>query len=288
MGHGLTGKNQIVLGAATMGQLHKQLGDTVAMRYAPTLPRHAIVLKIVGVATMPAIGIAEGLHSSMGVGAIVPGDNGGVTEQLGPQAYPGCNGPNMVFLTTRQGSQSAAAHVAAQQLASSASLVLAKEPNDNPTCDGYQASVLAVQRPAQITNYRSMGLTPLLLAIALAAGATIALGFTLVASVRRRRHELAVLKVIGFRPRELQWSVLCQAGIVAVVGIAVGVPLGVALGRWLWTLFANEIGAVPLPVVPVFSVVVACLTALALAIALSAVPGRIAARTPAATALTPE
>jgi hypothetical protein len=66
------------------------------------------------------------------------------------------------------------------------------------------------------------------------------------------------------------------------------VPLGLALGRWLWTLFADEIGAVPAPVVPVLSVVVACLVALVLAVGLSAVPGRIAARTPAATALTPE
>jgi hypothetical protein len=86
-GHGLTGKNQIVLGAATMAQLHKQIGDTVAMRYVPNLPRRAILLKIVGVATMPAIGIAEGLHSSMGIGAVVPVDNGQVTEQVGPLGY---------------------------------------------------------------------------------------------------------------------------------------------------------------------------------------------------------
>jgi hypothetical protein len=286
-GHGLNGKSQIVLGAATMAQLHKRIGDTVAMRFVPNFPPRAIPLKIVGVATMPAIGIAEGLHSSMGIGAVVPVDNGQVTEQVGPQGYQGCVGPNMVFLRATGGAEPATAYRAAQRLASSASAVLAKEPT-NGVCGGYQASVLAVQRPAQITNYRSMGLTPLLLAIALAAGATVALGFTLVASVRRRRHELAVLKAIGFRPRELQWSILCQACIVAMIGIAVGVPLGVALGRWLWTLFAEEIGAVPAPVVPVFSVVVACLAALTLAIALSAVPGRIAARTPAATALSPE
>jgi hypothetical protein len=286
-GHGLNGKSQIVLGAATMAQLHKHLGDTIAMRFVPGFPPRAIPLKIVGVATMPAIGIAEGLHSSMGVGAVVPVDNGQVTEQLGPLGYEGCEGPNMVLLRATGAAGPATAYRAAQRLASSASDVLAKEPTDG-SCGGYQTSVLAVQRPAQITNYRSMGLTPLLLAIGLAAGATIALGLTLVASVRRRRHELAVLKAIGFRPRELQWSVLCQAGIVAVVGIVVGVPLGVALGRWLWILFAEGIGAVPAPVVPVFSVVVACITALAVAIALSAVPGRIAARTPAATALSPE
>ena len=287
-GHGLEGKNQIVLGASTMAQLHKQLGDTVAMRYVPGFPPKAIQLTIVGVATMPAIGIAEGLHTSMGVGAIVPADNGRLTEMFGPQGYPGCNGPNMVLLTSDGRASSVAVQRAAQDLATTASQVLAKEPTNSQNCDGYQASVLAVQRPAQIVNYRSMGLTPLLLAIALAAGATIALGFTLIASVRRRRHELAILKAIGFTPGQLQWSVGWQAGIVAVVGIVVGVPLGLALGRWLWTLFADEIGAVPAPVVPVFSVVVACVIAIVLAIALSAVPGRIAARTPAATALNPE
>jgi hypothetical protein len=287
-GHALEGKNQIVLGAATMAQLHKQLGDTVAMRYVPKFPPKAIRLKIVGVATMPAIGIAEGLHTSMGVGAVVPADNGAVTEMLGPDAYPGCNGPNMVFLRARGATNPAAAQLAAERLASTASRVLAKEPASNGTCYGYQATVLSVQRPAQIVNYRSIGLTPLLLALALALGATVALGLTLIASVRRRRRELAILKAIGFRPRQLQASVLWQAGIVAVVGIVIGVPLGLALGRWLWTLFAQEIGAVPAPVIPFLSIVVAALVALALAVGLSAVPGRIAARTPVVTALTAE
>jgi ABC-type lipoprotein release transport system permease subunit len=285
-GHGLEGRNQIVLGAATMADLHKQLGDTVSMRYAPTLPRKAIRLKIVGVATMPAIGIAEGLHSSMGIGAIVPDDNGPVTEHLGPLGYPGCNGPNMVLLRADSGGPAVADH-AARHLAAAANQVLANEPS-NGNCGGNQASVLAVQRPAQIVNYRSMGFTPLLLAVALAAGATIALGLTLVASVRRRRHELAILKAIGFTPRQLQLSVLFQGTLVALVGILVGVPLGAALGRWLWTLFADQIGAVPAPVVPVASVVVASLVALVLAIGLSAIPGRIAARTPAVTALSAE
>lgn len=285
-GHGLEGRDQIVLGAATMAELHKQLGDTVSMRYAPTLPRIAIRLRVVGVATMPAIGIAEGLHSSMGIGAVVPADNGKVTEHLGPQGYPGCNGPNMVLLRADRGGP-AVAHHAARQLASAASRVLASEPSNGP-CGGNDASVLAVQRPAQIVNYRSMGLTPLLLAIALAAGATVALGLTLVASVRRRRRELAILKAIGLTPAQLQLSVLSQATIVALVGILVGVPLGAALGRWLWTLFANQIGAVPYPVVPIWSIVLASLVALALAVGLSAIPGRIAARTPAVAALNAE
>jgi putative ABC transport system permease protein len=286
-GHAVDGKNQIVLGAATLAQLHKRVGDTVRMRFVPTLPPRPIPLRIVGVATMPAIGIAEGLHSSMGTGAVVAADNGRVTESLGPQGYPGCNGPNMVFVRATDPSAPATAQRAAQQLATSASRVLAGEPAST-SCGGYQATVLSVQRPAQIVDYRSMGLTPLVLAIALAAGATIALGLTLMASVRWRRHELAILKAMGFTPRQLRSSVLWQAGIVAAVGIIVGVPLGVAAGRSLWTLFAQEIGVVPAPIVPFGPLTIAATLALALALGLSAVPATIAARTPAVTVLAPE
>ena len=116
-GHGLSTKHQIVLGAATLAQLHKRIGDTVDLRYVPAYPRRPIRLTIVGVATMPAIGIAEGLHTSMGVGASVPADAGPVTESLGPQGYdPSCNGPNMVFLRVRGGQGAPQGLAAAERL----------------------------------------------------------------------------------------------------------------------------------------------------------------------------
>ena len=72
-------------------------------------------------------------------------------------------------------------------------------------------------------------------------------GWRSLASVRRRRGDLALLKMLGFTQRQLASAIAWQASIAAVVGIVVGIPLGVALGRWLWTLFAQEIGAVPAP-----------------------------------------
>ena len=63
-----------------------------------------------------------------------------------------------------------------------------------------------------------------------------------------------------------------------------GVPLGIVFGRFLWNLFAHEIDAVPVPSVPVFSVILIALGALALANIVAAVPGRIAARTPTSSA----
>jgi hypothetical protein len=72
------------------------------------------------------------------------------------------------------------------------------------------------------------------------------------------------------------------------IGTIVGAPLGVALGRWLWELFAREIDAVPDPSVPVLPVLLVALGALVLANLVAAVPGRIAARTPANLALRAE
>ncbi len=283
-GHGLDGPGQVVLGAMTLAELHKNIGDTIELRYTPAFPPRPIRLRIVGVATLPAIGIAESLHTSMSVGAIVPADNGVLTEKLGPQAYPGCNGPNMVFIRVRGGPGSPRGLKAAQRLAASANAILATAPH-NSVCGGNQATVLSVQHPAQIVNYRSTGTTPVLLAAGLAIGAVVALGLALTASVRRRRRDLALLKVLGFTPRQLASAIAWQASISAVVGIVVGIPLGVALGRWLWTLFAREIGAVPAPTVPVWWIIAAALAAVILANVVAAFPGRTAKRTPTALVL---
>jgi len=142
-----------------------------------------------------------------------------------------------------------------------------------------------VQRPAQIVNYRSMGSTPVLLAGGLALAALVALGLALVASVRRCRRDLALLRVLGFTQRQLAATVAWHSSIAAALGVVVGIPLGVVLGRWLWILFAEQIGAVPLPTVPVWSVLLAAVGAFVLANAAAVLPGRRAAHTAAALVL---
>jgi ABC-type antimicrobial peptide transport system permease subunit len=158
----------------------------------------------------------------------------------------------------------------------------------DPNGQGDTYSVLSVQRPAEIVNYQSTGSTPGILAAGLAAGAVVALGLTLSASVRRRRRDLALLKAFGFTRRQLAATVACQASVAAIVGIIVGVPVGIALGRWLWDLFARNIYAVPLPTVPVLEVVLVALGAILLANLVAAVPGQMAARTPTALLLRSE
>jgi ABC-type lipoprotein release transport system permease subunit len=149
-------------------------------------------------------------------------------------------------------------------------------------------SVLSVQRPAEIVNYRTMGSTPALLGIGLAAGAVVALGLTLIASVRRRRRDFAVLRTLGFTGRQLGSAVAWQSSVAVAIGTIIRVPLGIIVGRSLWDLFAHEINAIPVPTVPVALVVLIVVGGVVLANIVAAVPGRIAARTPAALLLRAE
>ena len=99
------------------------------------------------------------------------------------------------------------------------------------------------------------GATPAYLGAGLAAGAIGALTLTLIASVRRRRRDLALLKTLGFTERQLAATVSWHSSISVAIGVVAGIPLGIALGRWLWDLFAREINAVPSPAVPVADIV---------------------------------
>jgi hypothetical protein len=278
-GHALAGDRQIVLGAATLAQLGKKVGDSVVLSYGA--PKDAPVyipptrVRIVGSATLPAIGNAGVLHPSMGTGGII--ENGAA-----PPAFrrtlispdPNTNGPALIAVRLRKGVNPASGQATLEKIAKAATKAVASDPNAGGTF-----VVLGVQRPAEIVNNRSTGITPTLLAIGLAVGAVTALGLALAASVRRRRRDLALLKCIGFTRRQLLATVAWQASVAATVGIVVGLPLGIVLGRWSWTVFAREIYAVPYPSVPVELVIIVALGALVLANLVAIVPGLAAART---------
>ncbi len=138
------------------------------------------------------------------------------------------------------------------------------------------------------SNYKTIGRTPTLLVSGLALGAVVALALTLLASVRQRRRDLALLKTVGFVRWQLAAAVAWQATVAAVVGIAVGIPLGIIAGRWLWDLFARQIYAVPYPTVSLPSVLLVAVGTLVLANLVAAVPARTAARTPTALMLRAE
>jgi ABC-type antimicrobial peptide transport system permease subunit len=158
----------------------------------------------------------------------------------------------------------------------------------NRSSDGPVGGAVSVLRPAEIASYRTVGSTPSVLAAILAAGAIGALGLTLIASVRRRRHEFALLKTLGFTRRQLAATVAWQSSVPAIVGVIFGVPLGIAFGRWLWILFARGMSAVPDPNVPARYIVVVALGAMVFANLAAILPAHVAARTPTALLLRTE
>jgi hypothetical protein len=280
-GHGLEASNQVVVGAATLDVLHKKVGETVFLSYGTPADAPIYIpptrLVIVGTATFPAVGFESLVadHTSMGTGALF-------SEAIFPPAFQravetrdqNLNGPELVFVRLRNGVRPAVGRADMQRIADAADKVFANDPH----AYGQNVIVLGVQRPAQIVNYRSIGSTPVILAAGLAAGAIAALALTLAASVRRRRRDLALLKTLGFTQRQLAATVAWQATVAAITGVIVGIPLGIVIGRELWTLFAHNLNAVPDPSVP----------AIPVANLVAALPGRSAARTPTALVLRAE
>ena len=213
-GHGLRARGQVVLGSETLKQLHKRVGDSVMVGVGTGAQRR---LLIVGTATFPAFGGQP--HTEMGTGALldyrlIPAGSRNIFN------LPG-GGPNVAFVRLRANSTGSA-----MSKLRAIAAVLSRAAQDN-------VSVSTVQRPAEIADAGTLRSTPAALAGALAAGAILALGLTLVTSVRRRRRDLALLKVLGFTRRQLAATLAWQSSIAAIVGIVFGVPIGVVGGREL-------------------------------------------------------
>jgi hypothetical protein len=218
----------------------------------------------------------------MGTGALVPkAIEPAAFQKIQLNADPLLNGPDLVFVRMRAGVSPAAARASLEGIVQKTDRAFDADPN----ATGNDVTVVGVQRPAQIVNYRGVGAAPVLLAAGLAVGAVLALSVTLIASVRRRRRDLALLKTLGFTRRQLAAVVSWQSTIAVAIGVVVGVPIGIAAGRATWDLFARTINAVPDATVPTLTIALVAVGALVLANIVAAVPGIQAARTPTAVLL---
>lgn len=219
-GHGLNASGEIVLGTQTLAQLGKRIGETVMVSSAGGKSTR---VQIVGTATFPAFGGSQ--HTELGTGALVD-------YRLIPKSarnlfdLPG-GGPNAEFIRMKTPIQAAAL-----SRLSKIALVLQRAAQD-------EVVVIPVQRPAEVADAGTLRAIPTYLAFALAAGALAALGITLAAGVNRRRRELALLKALGFTQRQLASTVAWQATVEVIVGLVIGVPVGAAIGRELWSRAAR-------------------------------------------------
>jgi hypothetical protein len=127
----------------------------------------------------------------------------------------------------------------------------------------------------QITSVRQL---PLLLGAFLALLAIGAVGHALATAVRRRRHDVAVLRALGLTRRQARMTVVVQASILAVVGLLFGVPLGIALGRTVWRVVADNTPVYYVAPLAALALALIAPAALLLVNLLAAWPGHRAAR----------
>ena len=202
----------------------------------------------VGQAVLPGIGRYQGSDkTALGVGAVVFAPDMGRYDTGTKYA---------IVFTASPGTSVAEVTARAMQLA--------------PKSFEYQSQ--AINEPADVQSLSRLKALPLYLAGALVLLVVATVVHALVLGVRRRRRDLAVLRVMGATRKSLRQVGLAQGLTVMAAAAAVGIPVGIVLGRWAWTWLIEKFGSVSVPLIPLGRIT---LFTLAMA-ALAAISGVIA------------
>jgi ABC-type lipoprotein release transport system permease subunit len=203
------GPGEIVLGRRTMANLRVDIGDTVSVAGSESQREFRVVGETVmaGVIDVP----------QAGWGAVVPMD------ELKPLGLGDSVGPVGVI--------SLAKGVDAEAFAERFGT-------------GRNDVEHFVTQPVELARLRQIQGLPWALTIFLAIVGFAALQHALLLTTSQRRRDLAVLRALGMRPREVSVALLVSTSILAGLGVLVGCPLGVLAGRFLWQGLARSLGVV--------------------------------------------
>ncbi len=250
--------NQIELGAVTLRQLGKQVGDSVTVGTGGRTRR----LTIVGVVTLPSIGVGLTDHVDLGTGAMLSEATLLAIEDLHS------------LDTAANEAISALPSTAAIDLAPGVTPQSVVRPIVGADLGAPPGGVYQVPRvlAASIVNANQMSGQPLALALALGVAALVSLSAAVAASARRRRRELAVLQALGLTRVQLRSIIVWQTLTMLLVAAVVGLPLGIVAGRWAWSGFATSLGVVPVTVVPLIALLVGMVVLVAAGALLMALP----------------
>jgi hypothetical protein len=247
--------NEIALGGRSMRAVGTGIGQKVTVEGGSV----SAALTVVGRIVVPEGGFGPGL-----------GEGGGMTFQGLRQFFPDA-AENAFPVRLVPGASTAAV---------SARL--------NQELMPFGGSVADLRDTPNLSNLKRIQSLPLLLAGLLALAGAATLMHTLVSSIRRRRRDLAILKTLGFVRGQVSAAVAWQATTLVVLALLIGIPLGIAAGRWGWNFFANQLGIVPEPQVSVVPLLVAIPATVLLANLIALLPGRAASRVSPAVVLRSE
>ncbi len=258
--------NEIVLGTSTLRRIGRHVGQKVTV----TISGRRLTDRIVGRAAFPNFGQGGFTPTDLGQGAET------TAAVLRPQLPGGRPGYEFALVRFAPGPRQAA-NIASFQRSMAGICQAAQLP----------ACVVTDQRPNGITNYASIDRTPQVLAALLAVLGLAVLGQFVVVSGRQRRQDFAILKTLGLLRRQLTSITGWQVTTLTLLALA-GLPLGIAAGRWSWTLFATSLGIPAGAITPAWVILLMVPTAILIANAVAFWPGRATARLLPAQALRTE
>jgi hypothetical protein len=236
--------DEIALGRRTLDDLDVGIGDEVVVHFAD----RSASMRIVGQVVAPGIGAAGGL----GRGAAM---SLGGARQLAPRAAV-----NIVLVDV---AQPADVPAVVQQL---------------NTYQDYEDTIAVARQPTDLSDLARIGSAPFVIGTAMVIVALAAIVHGLVTSVRRHRRDLAILKTLGLRSRQVVRVVLWQATTIALIALAIGIPVGIIAGNVAWRTFSNQVGVVPDTTISIALVGALIPIVLITASLAAALPGQIAAR----------
>jgi ABC-type lipoprotein release transport system permease subunit len=263
------GNDQLLLGATTMSQAHLHVGSRVSVSLVNKSGKvESRTLQVVGTVTLPPTFSIGGL----GVGAVLPF---GAALDIACLGNPHPSACHQELAKSVQG-WGMAVGIVPGPAGRSALAHFQREFSEN---------VNELNVPVNLVNFGQAVDFPLLLGVTLALFGAATLAHLLFVSVARRRRQVALLKVLGFVRRQVLASTCWQALTVVAIGLLIGVPSGIAVGKAVWRSFAAHLGAVPVAVVPVELVAIVCVVIVVGGVALALLPALLAVRVQPAEAL---
>jgi hypothetical protein len=142
--------------------------------------------------------------------------------------------------------------------------------------------------PTNLVNFGEAVNFPLIFGAILILFGAATLLHVLVVSVTRRRREVGLLKALGFVRRQVALSVGWQTTTIALVGIVIGVPVGIAVGRGVWGVFAHSLGVLSVTTVTAWVIIVVAAATIVVANVLAIGPAFVASRSRPASLLRSE
>ena len=142
--------------------------------------------------------------------------------------------------------------------------------------------------PGEVDRLTAVEDLPRYLAAFLALLAASAVSFATATTIRERRRDLAVLRVLGMTGRHVRTVVMVLVGALTATGAVVGGALGLVVGRQVWRAVTDSVSLPFAPSLPLLAALLVPLGAIVLAQLVATASRRAAGRIPAAAVLRAE